>query len=522
MDFIWILFAFVCGLGARAFAMPPLIGYLVAGFALHAMGQESSSTLESLSSLGITLMLFTIGLKLNVRSLLEVKVWGSTLGHMSLWILICGSLLLMISAIGVSYVTGLDWTSAAILAFALSFSSTVCIVKILEESGELKTRHGKLAVGILVMQDVVAVVFMVVATGELPTIWALGLIGLLFIRKPLCMLMERAGHGELLPLMGFFLALGGYELFYAVGIKGDLGALIAGMLISYHPKATELYKSLMSFKDLFLIGFFLSIGFTALPNMEMILVALAITLLIPIKSLMFFGIFTLLKLRARTAFLSSLILSNYSEFGLIVMALCIQYGWFDKEWLVVLALAVSFSFVLTSIFYSSAHSYYRRFNHTITRFESPESVLASRVELPEEARVLVIGMGRVGKGTYASLSRLFEDSVWGIDADEERVKRLKSSGYYVLYGDGEDSDFWEQMDLSKIKLLMIALPSIQDIKNIQEQIRSVNYQGKVVAIARYEDQIETLQECGIDRIFNFYTEAGVGFAEESYELIKEG
>jgi Trk K+ transport system NAD-binding subunit len=109
----------------------------------------------------------------------------------------------------------------------------------------------------------------------------------------------------------------------------------------------------------------------------------------------------------------------------------------------------------------------------------------------------------------------------GIDADEERIKHLKAKGMKVAFGDGEDADLWEQLNLENVKLVLIALPYIRDIKNIQEQLISANYKGKVAAIARYEDQIEQLKECGIDRIFNFYTEAGVGFAKESLTLVEQ-
>ncbi|MBT8449146.1 MAG: cation:proton antiporter [Gammaproteobacteria bacterium] len=521
MDFIWILFAFICGLLARMFALPPLIGFLFAGFFLHFVGVTASEHLETLSNLGITLMLFTIGLKLNVKDLLQPSIWAGTLGHMSIWIVAMGGLLFIPVGIGLSYFTDLDWSVISIIVFALSFSSTVCIVKILEESGEMKTRHGKLAIGILIMQDIVAVVFMVFATGTVPSIWALGLFGLYFLIKPLGYFSERAGHGELLPLMGFFLAFGGYELFYLVGIKGDLGALVAGVLLSSHTKSDELYKSLMSFKDLFLIGFFLSIGFTALPSMEMVWLALGITLLLPIKMLLFFFLMMALKVRARTAFLSSLVLGNFSEFGLIVMALCIDSGWIEKEWLVVLALSVSFSFVITSLIYKRAHTIYRTYQKIITRFDKEVTAYGDTCQIPKDSEVLVIGMGRVGMGTYRSLCRLVNEKVWGMDADEERVKRLQEQGLRVKFGDGEDSDLWENMDMSHIKLVLIALPYIDDIKNIQEQLTNANYTGKVVAIARYEDQIERLSECGIDRIFNFYDEAGVGFAEESLALLQE-
>ncbi|WP_144392514.1 cation:proton antiporter family protein [Pleionea sediminis] len=520
MEFIWILFAFLCGFIARAIAMPPLIGYLLAGFLLNFMGMESSDSLTLLSDLGITLMLFTIGLKLNIKDLLKTDVWVSTLGHMVIWIVLCTLIFTGLSVLALGYFAELSLQTSALVGFALSFSSTVCIVKILEESGELKTRHGKLAVAILVMQDIVAVVFMVFATGKIPGIWATALIGLIFLKPIIGKLLEKVGHGELLPLMGFFLAFGGYELFSLVDIKGDLGALIVGVLLAGHAKSTELYKSLMSFKDLFLIGFFLSIGFTALPTVDMLAVAALLSIFIPIKAIFFFAIFTLLNLRARTAFLSSLILSNYSEFGLIVIALCTSLGWLSQDWLVILAIAVSFSFVITSILYRSAHTIYRNRQQLITRFEKKGKRKEGVFVMPNDADVLVIGMGRVGKGTYHSLVQLTDNRVWGIDADEDRIQKLKEEGFRVLFGDAEDFDLWKSLDLSNTRLVLIALPYIQDIINIQEQLKNANYQGKVAAIARYEDQVERLSQCGIDKIFNFYNEAGVGFAEESMLLIK--
>ncbi len=520
MDFIWVLFAFTCGAAARVVNLPPLIGYLIAGFLLHFIGMESGNNLQALSDLGITLMLFTIGLKLNIKDLLKTEVWAGTSVHMILWTAILSLLIWLSVILGLYYFSSLSWQLIAVIAFALSFSSTVCIVKILEESGELRTRHGKLAVGILVMQDIIAVLFMVVATGILPSLWSIALVGLIFLRPVLTRLLTKMGHGELLPLMGFFLALGGYELFYLVDLKGDLGALLMGVLLSNHKKTTELYKSLMSFKDLFLIGFFLSIGFTALPTLEMAVIAAAITLLLPIKAVLFFMLFMALKLRVRTAFLASMVLSNFSEFGLIVTALCVELNWLDKEWLVILALAVSFSFVFTSVVYRSAHTLYRRWKKVLCRFESPRKRKPG-FRLPAEIEVLVIGMGRVGKGTYTALCDQVGDKVLGMDADEDRINRLKKEGYQVAFGDGEDADLWESLNLSNIKLVLIALPYIRDIQNIQEQLRSANYTGKVAAIARYEDQIELLKECGIDRIFNFYNEAGVGFAKESLLLIEK-
>ena len=288
MEFVWILFAFICGLGAKTLTLPPSIGYLIAGFVLHFLGYQTNDNLQNLADLGITLMLFTIGLKLNIKDLIKKEVWLGCLSHTGLW-LISSLLFIKLCAIAaITFFIDLDINTAALIAFALSFSSTVCVVKLLEEHGEMKTRHGKLAVGILVIQDIIAVSFLVVATGKIPSLWAAALLGLFLLKPLINKIINHAGHGELIPLTGFFIALGSYELFELVNIKGDLGALLIGMFLASHPKASEINKSLMSFKDLFLIGFFLSIGFSALPDWQMLGLAGLLTLLLPIKFLLFF------------------------------------------------------------------------------------------------------------------------------------------------------------------------------------------------------------------------------------------
>ncbi|MBD5772487.1 cation:proton antiporter family protein [Marinomonas colpomeniae] len=520
MEFTWILFAFVCGLAVKMINLPPLIGFLLAGFLLNYLGFEASSTLDSLANIGITLMLFSIGLKLHVKDLLKREVWASTLSHMGTWTILFGGIALLLGTLSLPYFSLLDFKTAALIGFALSFSSTVCVMKLLEESGELKTRHGQLSLGILVMQDIVAVVFLVAATGKVPSIWALGLFGLLLIRPLINKVVDRVGHGEMLPLTGIVLALGGYELFYLVGVKGDLGALIFGILLASHSKSSEMNKSLMNFKDLFLIGFFLSIGFTALPTLEMIGMSLIITFVILAKFALFFILLTKFKLRGRTSFLSALILSNYSEFGLIVVALSVANGWIEKEWLVILALAVSFSFVITSVIYRQSHRLYRKNKEIIRQYERPKCLPEDVFTQPKDAEVLIVGLGRVGRGAFDSIKNLIGDNVAGMDADRNRIKLMQDANENAFYGDGEDADLWERLDTAGIRLIMLALPIAEDSTNIAIQLRKANYQGHIAAIARYQDEREILLASGIDNVFNFYTEAGTGFAEESLTLIR--
>lgn len=519
MEFAFILCAFIFGLIVKLAGLPPLIGFLTAGFTLNFLGFQPNSSLQTLADLGITLLLFSIGLKLNVRDLYKKEVWFGSITHTLLWVTTLNLVFVGFSVLGFGLFAQLNWETAALIGFALSFSSTVCIVKILEESGEIKTRHGKLAIGILVMQDIFAVIFLVIATGKTPTIWALALFLLPLLHPLWKKILDAVGHGEMLPLAGFLLALGGYELFELVGVKGDLGALIFGMLLATQSKSSELSKALLSFKDLFLIGFFLTIGFTALPTFELVGIALIMCTLIPLKFALFFKLFTLLKLRARTAYLSSLVLSNFSEFGLIVIALLVNLEWVAKEWLVVVALAVSFSFVLTGLGYRSSHRQFNQLKNKLKRYENPVALKEDTYEQPTNAQILVLGLGRVGKGAHSALTNMVGDKVWGLDADPRRIDLLKKKGLQVMVGDGEDIDLWENVDLTSIQLVLLALPSIEDIRNIAMQLRSSGYTGKIASIARYEDEIQPLIEAGSDRVFNFFTEAGTGFAEESLQMI---
>lgn len=519
MDFIWILFAFLGGLSAKLFKLPPLIGFLLAGFILHYFGLEAHDSLAVFADLGITLMLFTIGLKLNVKDLLKREVWASTLSHMGIWTVVMCTTCLMLGLLTLPYFTDLSFAQAALVGFACSFSSTVCIVKLLEENGEMRARHGALAIGVLVLQDIVAVIFLVFATGKMPTLWAILLLALPLVRQPLFKLLSQAGHGELLPLTGLCMALGGYELFELVGVKGDLGALCVGALLAPSVKAGELAKSLLNFKDLFLIGFFLSIGFTALPTTNMLLIALMLAPLLLLKFLLFFAIFNGAKLRGRTAYLTGLLLSNFSEFGLIVVAISVEAGWLPKDWLVIVALSVSVSFVLTNVIYRKAHTMYMRHKDLIKRFERPEWLTEDKLVQPRNAEILVIGLGSTGLGAYHALYDIMGDRVWGMDSDAALIKKLSGEKLHVFEGDGENADFWENINIQSVELIFLAMTCIEDCQNISIQLENAGYQGKLAAIARYEDERQALLASGIDTVFNFYTEAGLGFARESLELI---
>lgn len=512
-DVTWISLAFLFGFLARLISLPPLVGFLATGFLLNYLGITSGEVLEKLADLGITLLLFTVGLKLNIKVLIKPQVWSVTILHISSIILIFGAAIFGLSLLGISLFSELDLKLSLMLAFALSFSSTVFVVKTLEEKGEMRSLHGRIAIGILVMQDLAAVIFLVASTGKFPSLWALSLLLLIPLRPLFQYLLKKTGHGELLVLYGLVLALGGAELFELFGVKGDLGALVMGVLISTHLKSHEMAKSMLGFKDLFLVGFFLSIGMSGHLSMQTLVIGALLVPLVFVKSTLLFALMTRFKLRARTSLLATLNLTNYSEFGLIVAAIGVENGWLSSEWLVVIAIALSLSFVISAPLNKIDDRIYSQFRDFWLRFQT-QPRLSDDTLLNTLASIAVFGMGRIGTGAYDRMHELHPETVVGIDFDAEVIKRHQAIGRNVLHGDPSDADFWDKIEKThSIKLVMLALPNLEANLDALEQLQKISFPGRIAATAGYADDETKLLDSGATAVFNIYTEAGNGFAD---------
>ncbi|GAL14840.1 putative glutathione-regulated potassium-efflux system protein KefB [Vibrio astriarenae] len=182
--------------------------------------------------------------------MLAKEIWAGATAHNLFSTLFFTVALGFLKLLGLPSLAQLDVVHLLLLGFALSFSSTVFAVKALEEKGEMNATYGSLAIGILIMQDIFAVLFLTVSTGKIPEWYAIALFALPLLRPLFFKLLDVVGHGEMLVLMGIFLALVcGAGLFEAVGMKPDLGALILGMLLAGHHKASELSKALFNLKS---------------------------------------------------------------------------------------------------------------------------------------------------------------------------------------------------------------------------------------------------------------------------------
>ena len=524
MDPIILTVAFLMGYLVYRLGLPPLVGFLLAGLGLSAFGFTTTPLLKTGSDVGVTLLLFTIGLKLKIKDLAKPEVWAGASLHMGLAVTVFGFVLFCLGYSGLRFFMEMDLHTALLVAFALSFSSTVFAVKILDESGRMNSLNGRTAIGVLIIQDIVAVMYLTVSTGKVPSVWALLVIGLLpFARKIFLTMLTRVGHGELMVLFGLFLALiVGAHAFKAVHLKPDLGALILGMLMAPHPRAKEMADGLMSIKDILLVGFFLGIGLTGLPDMFGLAAAGVLVLLLPLKMLLYFLVFTRFTLKARTSFITTMNLANYSEFGLIVGALAVSSGKLDPQWLVVIAIALSISLILASPLNKHADRIFFRMHHPLKRLETrrrhPE-------ELPIEHapwQIVILGMGRVGVGSYDWFQEKFGHVVSGIDFNPETVALQLEEGRCVNEGDVMDPDFWRRLPAPQgvVKLVVLALSNLDAKLYAAEKLKEIGYRGDIAAVARYDDEVEALRAAGVNTAFNIYGEAGAGLAAHVCESLE--
>ena len=337
-------------------------------------------------------------------------------------------------------------------------------------------------------------------------------------------MMDRSEHGELLLLFGLFAALvagaGGFEL---VGLKADLGALVLGVLLAGHTKSSELSKTLLGLKDLLLVGFFLTIGLSGVPDAPAIVIAALLVVAMPFKAGLFYVLLTRFRLRARSSLLGSLSLASYSEFGLIVTAVGVSNGWLSQEWLVIIALALSATFVIAAPLNTMADVIYIRYREKLRRFETDTRHPDDQPIDPAEAIVGVFGMGRIGTKVYDFMREKYGETVIGFDFNAKRVKKHNAAGRRVLFGDPTDPDFWQRLEnLNRQSRIMAILTMSKHRANMAavKHLADINFHGQIAAVARFDDQVEALRAAGVHAAFNFYNEAGLGFAKHAWEMFE--
>lgn len=507
MDIIWVGFAFIFGLLVTRFHVPPLVGYLIAGIGLALFGYEGGDLLSEISHLGVIFLLFTVGLHIRLKNILRTEVVGVGLIHLAISTLIFTPITLYF---------GFDLTAAIIISITLGFSSTVLAAKNLEIRNEMGAYYGRVAIGILIIQDLVAIAIIAYTGGGIPSVWSFLLLGLPLLRPVLSKLLESIQRDELMMLLSLVLAIGGATLFEQFNLSGELGALVAGMILATDEKGEELGKKLWGIKEAFLVGFFLEIGLIGLPNTEEYIFILVFMLLLPLKTVLFYGLFMIFKLRSRTGYLSTVTLTAYSEFTLIAGTVAAANGFIPEEFILTLGLLTAVSFIANAPLAKFEDQIWKRFEPFLHKFERDVEHPEKEVISLGKSEYLVIGMGSAGRAAYDRLHERGKQAI-GMDIDPDRIESNLKAGRRVVYGDIQDSELWETVDLDPIKSIIIAMGNTEVKLSATKAIRDIGFKNPVYVITMREDESMELHKAGANSVTIPIKQAGEQLADLSIE-----
>lgn len=511
---------------------PLIVAFIVAGIVAgpDVLGVVSSAVhVQVLGELGVAVLLFLVGLKLDPGLL-------RTLGPVAL---VTGSAQVLLTALagaGVSLALGMPARTAAIIGLALTFSSTIIVIKLLWDKGEVDSLHGRLALGLLIAQDLLVVVLMGLLAGlrgeSQGGLWQALVGGLVLLATVLLftrylaqgLLARMARSPELLVTFAVAWAALLAGLADALGLGKELGGLLAGVSLASTPFREALASRLASVRDFLLLFFFVSLGasldFGALHGSLVPALVLSAFVLIG-KPLIVLPILGLAGYGRRTAFMASLTLAQISEFSLILLALATQAGLADPatQALVTLVGLVSIGASTYLVTYSGA--IYAFVEPLLARVIGDQARRQAPSEAPPAADVILFGLGRYGTAIADGL-RSRGLSVLGVDFDPEMVARWRARGLPAYYGDAADPDFGKSLPLSGAQWVVCAIPvhggslTHDDPRlALVDALRNSGYRQKIAVAIQAQDDLPGLRGRDVDLVLLPMADA----AAEAVDLI---
>lgn len=481
----------------RLLKQPLVVGYIISGilvgpYAFNIL--QSSDHVELFSKIGISILLFIVGLSLNPDIIKET-------GRVSL---VTGlGQVLFTSVIGFLIMQGLgfDVTSSVYGAIALTFSSTIIILKLLSDKGDLNKLHGKIAIGFLLVQDLVATVILLVisvlgsgaasgATGELLSLFAKGAVAafVLYIisKKVLPKLSSYfAESQELLFLFSIAWGLGLSALFAYMGFSIEIGALIAGVTLSVSSYSYEIGSRMKPLRDFFVVLFFILLGsqmiITDIGGMLIPAILLSLFVLIG-NPIIVIVLMNLLGYRTKTAFLAGLTVAQISEFSLILMALGLSLGHVPQETvsLVTLVGIITIAGSTYLILYSDA---------LYKMLKGPLSVLEFRKRFKKEPEVhddapdiMIFGYDRVGSD-FVHSAQAIKAKFLVVDFNPRIMPKLQRAGIPFRFGDAEDVEFLNEVNMPYAKMVVSTIPDFKINKLLVKYYRHHNPGGIIIVLS---------------------------------------
>jgi CPA2 family monovalent cation:H+ antiporter-2 len=500
---------------ARVLRQPLLVGYVLAGIFIGPMGAGIITNPEEISILaefGIAFLLFTVGLEIDFKRLKSVGP-ASLLGG----IVQMGLTFLM--GFGIATLFGINQLVAAYIGLLMAFSSTMIVAKLLVDRNEIKTLHGRIMMGVLLIQDLIVILILPIL-GNLGMAFSLEVISIIVVkglglfsiaivlnRYVMKRLMDYAAKSnEILFLTAVAICFAFIGLSYALGFSIAIGAFIGGIALAEFPYNLEIFGEMHSLRDFFSVIFFASLGMqlnVAVITGMLPLLTILLMITILVKPFILSMVYLTLGYGGRTASVIGLGMGQASEFSFIIAAQGLALGQISQGVYSVMVSVVVFSMILTPYFMNARNGIY----NLITR---PNIKLFERVGAPQHIKKLE----KQPTKEFKNHTVLFGADVMGgkiieylkdkkkpfivAEHNPEVIRELANQGVYTMYGDADNEDLLRASGLYKAKLGIVTIPDVEIAGFVIGKAKRFNPKIKMYARAHSEDEAEALYRVGAD------------------------
>ena len=536
-----LVFAAAIGGGtlARIFKQPTILGYIAAGVLIGngAYGIIDHATLRIIAEVGVTLLLFTLGVEFSFLRL--KKVLRTILVPAIIQILVTFVLFFILS-MGL----GIDALPSLFMAAAFSLSSTAVVVKILSERGELETMPGEVATGWLVVQDIAVIPIMIllptiVTLAQRPEMGVGGAMGsllgsvlmsvitigvvLILGKQGIPRLLKAAasiGSREILLLTTVAVVFISSVIFYATGLSAALGAFIAGLIIAETSQNHAIFAEVRPLRDLFAVVFFVTLGMTVPLSVVVSffpIILVLLTAVVLFKWVVVYGLLRFVGYHQKTAFLVGLSLTQVSEFGFVIAGVGTAFGVISADHYTILV-AVTFGTLLVSTpLVASSHGVYYWYAHHLGNifpkfFADRTMAVSGADQYPIEKHIVICGYGRVGKYVGRALE-MAQVPFLVVDYNHQTIKTLRERGVNVVYGDPADKDVLDYAQVDLARAIVIAIPDRHTQELIIGHAQTLTRRIKIICSSHHEEDQARLKSLGVTTIIQPEFEAAVTIVE---------
>ncbi len=519
----------------RLLKQPEILAYILTGIIVgffHYFQSSNQDVLQTMSQIGVTLLLFMVGLEIKVSELFSLgkSLLIAAVGQVGLTIL---------GGFALATVFGFDFLSSFYIAMALTFSSTIIVVKLLSDKRELHALYSKFAIGILLAQDIVAIALLMLLSGFGAKTQGLDMLAgviLIFVKGGILVgivallsrhffpkfieLVSKSSETLFLVSLAWVFGLAAIVSSPYVGFSIEIGGFLAGLALANTMANYQIIAKAKILRDFFIVIFFVLLGiqmsFADLPAIIIPAIALSLFVLL-LKPFLITLVMAAMGYRKRTAFLTGLSLSQISEFSLILVFMGYKLGQINQRVVSLVTVVGLVSFFVSTYGLINSKLLFRKMAPYLSFLEKDDTK-KDEISEPEDSlenldnHVVVIGGDQMGESIMEALEDRDMDVVV-VDFDPNILKKIKDKKVHRLFGDIADLDIQERARLTQAKLVISTIPDAEDNVLLLKELKHENRRAKVVMMALDSHDAKLLYKEGADYVILPHLAGGRQMAE---------